>query len=498
MRKLLLFVLLVVSTSLFSQIPDSLEVTLPWDIIYVEDCHSDVGAVPTTTNDAVYISGPEITLVVEDKNGICNKKLLTYTILDWYGNATYSFTQILKVDEMYTLHSVSDISITYDELPFALTAIDLVVDADPTHTYSFDPYDESATTVNYDLSDIFGHNYKVFVYDHTNQSVSDVNVIISDCEEDVVIDVPASFTVEFTGESYIALSEELFDINIVYPCADYEIEISNGFTNRIYSSSIGETIEIKVFVYIDGSTPFITYTEYITVTVIGEGPLLIPMYIEEKTFTAGEEITLDIWSDQLDNLIAWQFRLNFENAIITGITEGIPFDIIPNNIFNENKTVNSLWTPGDAQAIDIVSNETWFTLTILPSIDGSTFDIFTTKNDPWSSIFIDDEGSFIDVEVDFSFQIEERNFLVSNVDVEENNLRIHNNPVIDRLVLSGFNHNNDDSQFSIFNIDGKQMMSKSVDINASKVELDVASLQSGIYILVIEGVKSRPIKFIKI
>ncbi|MGK0317680.1 MAG: hypothetical protein ACI86M_003925, partial [Saprospiraceae bacterium] len=40
MRKLLLFVLLVVSNSLFSQIPDSLEVTLPWDIIYVNDCHS--------------------------------------------------------------------------------------------------------------------------------------------------------------------------------------------------------------------------------------------------------------------------------------------------------------------------------------------------------------------------------------------------------------------------------------------------------------------------
>jgi hypothetical protein len=498
MRKLLLFVLLVVSTNLFSQIPDSLEVTLPWDIIYVADCHSDVGAVPTTTNEGVYISAPEITLVVEDENGDCYKKLITYTILDWHGNATYTFTQIMKVDEMYTLNTVSDMSISYDELPFQLTASDLVVDADPTHIYSFDPYDASATTISYDLSDIFGHSYTVYVYDHTDQSVSDVNVVISDCEEDVIIDVPASFTVEFTGESHIMLTEELFDMNIVYPCAEYELEISHGFSNRIYSSSIGETIEIKVFVYIDGSLPFITYTEYITVTVIGEGPVPIPMYIEEKTFMAGEEITLDVWSDQLDDLIAWQFRLNFQNATIIGITEGTPFENIPNNIFNEDKTVNSLWTPADAQAIDVVSNETWFTLTILPSIDGSTFDIFTTENDPWSSIFIDEEGSIIDVEVDFSFQIEERNFLVSNVDLKENNLRIHNNPVIDRLVLSGFEHENKDSQFSIFNLEGKQMFSKSVDTNASNVELDVSTLQSGIYILVIEGVKSKPIKFIKI
>jgi hypothetical protein len=498
MRKLLLFVLLVVSNSLFSQIPDSLEVTLPWDIIYVNDCHSDVGAAPTTTNDGVYISEPEIILIVEDDNGNCDKKLLEYTILDWVGNATYSFIQILKVDEIFTLHGVSGVTITYDELPFAITASDLIVDADPTHTYSFDPNDETATIINYGQSYLSSGIYNVFVYDHNDKAVTEVNIIITDCEEDVVFDIPSVKTIEFNGEYFIPFSEDLLDINIVYPCSDYSLTIKRGSLNGVFAHNIGETIEVKVVAKTEGATPSIIFTEYIMVVISGEGPIPIPMYIEEKTFTAGEEFTLDIWSDQVDNLIAWQFRLNFENAKIIELTSGSPFGGIPHNIFNDDKIINTLWTPDDVHAIDIASNETWFTLTILPSIDGSTLDIFTTENDPWSSIFIEEAGSVIDVEVDFSFQIEERNFLVSNVDVEENSLRIHNNPVTDRLVVSGFNHYSDGSQFSIFSLDGKQVMSTSLDRSASKVELDVTNLQTGVYILNMEGVKSKPIKFIKI
>lgn len=498
MRKLLLFALLLVSTSSFSQIPDSLEVTLPWDLIYVADCNSDVGAIPTTTNDAVYISAPEITLVEEDDNGGCYKKVLEYTIIDWFGNNTYTFTQILKVDEMFTLYGVSDVSINYDDLPFSITATDLVVDTDPTHIYSFDPHDALATIINYDQSDISGGNYHVFVYDQTNQSVTEVNVVLTDCEEDVFIDVPASFTVEFNGESYISLSAELFDINIIYPCADYELNLKHGTANRIYSSSIGETIEIEVKVVISDSSPLIIFTEYIKVAVTGEGPVPIPMYIEEKTFIAGEEITLDIWSDQLDGLIAWQFRLNVENARVIDITEGSLFDNIPHNIFNDDKTINSLWTPGDGQAINVASNETWFSLTIMPSFSGNTFDIFTTENDPWSSIFIEDSISIIDIDADFSFQIAERNFLVPNEELEISHLLIHNNPVSDRLIISGFTKDMNVSKISIFSIDGSLLMSRIPVKNSTKLEVDVEKFQSGIYILSLNGSNPETIRFVKI
>ncbi len=224
----------------------------------------------------------------------------------------------------------------------------------------------------------------------------------------------------------------------------------------------------------------------------------IPMYIEEKTFTAGEEITLDIWSDQLDGLLSFQLRLDFEDAQILDIAEGSQFDDIPHNIFNDNKTINSLWIPADVQAINVTSNETWFTLTIIPSIDGSTLDIFTTGNDPWSEIVVEDSLGLNDVSADFSFEIQERSFLVSNKDVEYNNLLIHNNPVSDRLVVSGFTQDLDISKVSVYSLDGSQVISRLFDASNSKLDLDVAQLQSGIYFLTLDGQKQQAIRFIKL
>ena len=501
MKKLLLFAAFLVSTSVFGQIPDSLEVTLPWELIYVADCLSAVGEIPTTSNEAVHIfTEPEVT-IVEDTDGNCFTKILKYTIFDWKGNTTYTFNQVVKINEMYTLEGVSDVTITYDELPYSITASDLVVNADPTHTYSFDPNDESATIINYDLADITGGNYNVYIYDHDDRSLAEVNIVLTDCDEDVIIDVPAAATIEFNGEYYIPFTAELFDINIVYPCGEYELSIKRGGAGGAYGlhdTWIGTTVDVEVKVTIINTIPVDTFTKHILVTVIGEGPTPIPMYIEEKTFTAGEEITLDVWSDQLDGLLSFQLRLNFENAQILDLTEGNQFDDIPYNILNDDKTVNALWIPWDVQAIDVASNETWFTLTVLPSIDGSTLDIFTTENDPWSEIVVEDSIGLNDVTADFNFQIEERNFLVSNEEVKHDNLIIHSNPVSDRLVLSGFTMDMDISQVSIFTIDGQQVMSMPFDSNRTKVDLDIARLGSGIYVLKLNGASPQAIRFVKI
>jgi hypothetical protein len=483
MRKLLLFVTFLVSTSVFSQIPASLEVTLPWEIIYTADCQSAAGERPTTINETVFITTAPEVITIQDSEGNCIEKILTYKILDWVGNATYTFIQFVKVNEMYTLEGVSDVTITYDELPYPITVSDLVVNADPNHTYSFD---------------ISEDNHSVFIYDHDDRTVAEVNIIITDCEEEVVIDVPGAAVIEFSGAYYIPFTAELFDINIVYPCGDYELSIKRGGANGLYDNSIGSTVDVVVKVKITSATPIITYTKHIMVTVIGEGPTPIPMYIEEKTFAAGEEITLDVWSDQLDGLLSIQLRLNFENAQILALTEGSPFDDIPHNIFNDAKTINSLWIPWDVQPIDVTSNETWFTLTVLPSIDGSTLDIFTTVNDPWSEIVIEDSISIIGVSADFNFEIAERNFLVSNEELEHDNLLIHNNPVSDRLVVSGFTQDMDISQVSIFSFDGRQVMSKPFDRNSDKLDLDIARLGSGIYLLRLNGSTPQTIRFVKI
>lgn len=224
----------------------------------------------------------------------------------------------------------------------------------------------------------------------------------------------------------------------------------------------------------------------------------IPMYIEEKTFAAGEEITLDIWSDQLDGLLSFQLRLDFENAQILDITEGSQFDDIPHNIFNDGKTINSLWIPADVQPIDVTSNETWFTLTVLPSIDGSTFDIFTTGNDPWSEIVVEDSLDISGVSADFNFEVAERSFLVSNEEVEHNNLLIHNNPVSDRLVISGFSNEMDVSKMSIYSLNGSKVISNPIDVSNAKLDLDVSQLQAGIYFFTLEGAKSQTLRFIKL
>lgn len=224
----------------------------------------------------------------------------------------------------------------------------------------------------------------------------------------------------------------------------------------------------------------------------------IQMYIEEKTFTAGEELTLDIWTDQLDGLAAWQLRLNFENAEILDLQEGASFDDIPHNIFNDGKTINTIWLPADVQSIDMPSNETWFTITVLPSVDGSTFDIFTTENDPWSEIVLEDSTDISGVNADFSFQIEERSFLVANEEVETDNLRILNNPIRDRLVVTGLSRNMGISQVEVVSMNGSLVLKSLIDTQSTDVNIDVADIQAGIYFLKLNGSSQKTIKFIKI
>ena len=265
MRNFLLFAVLLVSTSIFSQVPDSIGVTLPWDSIYVQSYDSNVGAIPTTVNPAIDILEPAIGYIIE--NGDTTEMAIFYPIIDFQSGSEYSFVQIVKVDEAFTLFTASDIDITYDELPYQMNVGDMVENASPNHTYSFDLNDQSTTVIDYDESYLNQGNYSVFVYNHDDRSVGEVNVNVTDCEDYADLDIPAAATVEFDGESVINLTAELLGINVFYPCAaDYDLVLKHGtFENEVYPSSIGQTINVEVV--FSG----VVQPENILVSIIGEG-----------------------------------------------------------------------------------------------------------------------------------------------------------------------------------------------------------------------------------
>ena len=82
--------------------------------------------------------------------------------------------------------------------------------------------------------------------------------------------------------------------------------------------------------------------------------------------------------------------------------------------------------------------------------------------------------------------------------LEKNNILIHNNPVSDRLIISGFGQDMNESQVAIYSLDGSQVVSTLFDVRNNKVDLDVAQLQSGVYFLRLEVPNLQTIRFVKL
>jgi len=496
MRKLLLFTMLsVLSTSMFGQIPDSLEINLPWEQVFVESCESDFGPGPNSENDDVLIAGPKLLVLETNDTEECYRILRTWDILSWSSGTLYSFVQIVTVNSEKSFSVLEDQVILFSDLPLIFSPEDFIVDADPTHIYSFDYYDKEDNIFEVgSLSQ--DESITLSIYDHTAKSLNSVNVYVTDCDQPVSIDIPSTVNITFVGESYKVLTPELLGVEVDYPCSDFTIDLKYGHDNIVYATSIGGSLSVEVTVITETGA---TYTGDIELIVTGTPPPPIPMYIEDKAFVAGEEVTLDVWSRAIPNLIAWQFRLNFVNSDIIDISTGTPFNNIPNNIFNDAKTINTVWFADNGLPFDMPANETWFTLTIVPEIDGSTFDLFTTENDPWSSIIIEDETILISFDADFNFQIEERNFLVSNTNISKSDLLVHNNPVGDRLSISGIDQEINDGQVSIYNLDGRIVKNIKFENIDSRLDLNVAALSSGLYILQLNGNEvSQNLKFYKL
>lgn len=493
MRRVLLFALMLTSILSFSQIPDSLEVILPWDVVYVESCDQDFGTGPTSDLQSVYISSSE-DQYLENAYGDCIKVLRTWSILHWNDGNVYNFIQIVRVDDEQSFSVVENINLHYAELPITIVASELVQDPEPDHVYSFSYTDQNNTQITID-EDQPSENLELSIYDHTNQSVNTIDLNVVGCEAGVLIDVPEVATIEFNGESFFAISEDLLGITVEYPCAEFDVVFTKGSSNKIFSNSIGETVEVKM--YISAADGF-TYNKTINVIVEGTPPPPIPFYIEEVEFSAGEVVTMDVWTDGIESLIAWQLRLNFENASIIAIDEGEPFDVIPFNIFNEGKTINSLWTPVDALPIDVESNMTWFTLTIETEIDGSTFDVFTTSNDPWSVVGVEDGTTFEEHAADFVFNIAPRDVLNSNKELVNEDLKLTSNLVTNNIEIQGLSDFTSPISINIHSSNGQAIITDRIQNVPDIYQMDITQIVDGIYWISIESDgKVATFKFVK-
>ncbi|MDF1694523.1 MAG: T9SS type A sorting domain-containing protein [Saprospiraceae bacterium] len=495
--KCLLPILLVISFAQASaNIPDSLNIDLPWQLINISSCDATMGEGPRTENEGVAIA-LELDEVLEEENGACTLRKKQWIIIDWVNSTTYDYIQLGKAREDINFQCANELFIQYDQFPVVLTEDDLILDKDPTHTYSFSFKDENVKNILIDEGT--EDNIEVFTYDWTENTVCKTSIYVTKCEDDVVLVFPETTEIEFNQEPYILLTLELLGVQIDYPCGGYEYKISfgNSGSNYLPSRAVGSYVDVRVEVDFENGT---NYKKHINVHVTGEKPHPVNMYMEELTFEAGETIELQVWSENIDGLVAWQLQLEFFDAEILDIAPSEMFDDIPFNIINNKSTLKALWTPQNALSIDALSNVTWFTITLKPEISGSTLDIFKMEQNPWSLIGIEDENYIYEYEADFVFNIAPKNLLNVETPFYENTLYLYPNPASHVLNLKFMNNYLQEGSIQVLNTDGQVLATKQMNNDFSQnTSMDISNLQTGVYILKYDNkYHSFSKKFIKI
>lgn len=479
MKNIQFILLLVLSLQLSAQVPDSLNVTLPWETVRLDDCTKSMGEGPKTENDNVHI---QLTsdIIEEDTQGGCYSRVRTWNIIDWLGSEVYTFEQSRLPIFGDALICQEDMLLTYDQLPFTLNIDNVVLNQSSGNEYSF-----SYNDVN-DIERVIETeeeaNFEFYMYEHTYRQVCKLNVYLTQCEEDIVLNFPESVDIEFNKEPYIELTSEMLGIEIVYPCGNFttEIIVDNSNSNLLPASFIGRVVPAKVVVTFDDGNKYIKIVELI---VGGIKPDPIDMFIEDKSFTAGETIELEVWSEEVAGLVAWQLQLQFENTEVLGIEKSELFAEVPFNILDLGNTVKALWFPSDGLSVNVESDATWFTLVVKPDFNGSTLDIFQTAHDPWSLIAIDDVNYIFEYEAEFVFNIAPRDVLDVEDEFEFKSIDVFPNPSSENVNIVGLSNPNSPAKVEIFNLEGKLLLKEEYTIHNSIITLDISELPTGIFIL---------------
>jgi len=475
---LILFILWFGTLQLPAQIPDSLGVILPWEQVTISTCDAYMGEEPTTTNDAVNVYRDESEYFY-NASGECIKKIKKWQILDWYGQKSYDVFQVGNVSAVAQTNCESEVYLTYDDLPLQISPEDLLLDLDPDHTYSFSHEDPGAKSSV--LAETTDNVIEISVYNHTNSTVCRSTIYITPCEDEIVLDIPEKVEIEFNGEVYIALTLELLGVNIDYPCEPYTTKIRVvGDQNILFASSIGKSTQVYVDLLPDSGD---VITKSLEVSAVGVKPDPIALYIEDVSFNAGETVEVEVWSEEVLELLAWQFQFQFENAKVIELEKANAFDAIPYNALNNNKTLRALWTPGDGLPMNIAENGTWFTIKLLPSIDGRTADIMSTEIDPWNSILINGDGVILQYEAEFIFNLAPRDILNSSITPASSVLRFFPNPAFETIQIEGLSGIDSSVTIDILDMKGRLQISHTITPKKDFLTLDISSLSNGIYIL---------------
>jgi len=479
MKNFFVFLILLFSLQIHAQIPDSLGVELPWDVIRFSSCDDTMGEGPKSDVSGVWIA-LKSDISEKDASGNCLVRTKTWDIFDWKGSKQYAFSQQGIINFPEPLMCEENIFLSYDQLPYTLNKDNLLLNEDVGHEYSFSHNniadDERIIKQFSPLSQVF------YMYDHTASRVCKVNVYKTTCEDDIIFSVPETVEIEFDGEPYIELTLDMLGAEVDYPCDPFttKIRVGNQPNGVLYSQSVGRIVTVKVELEINTGVKYETYVE---VNVTGIKPDPIDMFIEDKTFVAGETIEIEVWAEDIFGLNAWQHQLEFKNAKILDLLASESFAELPINIFNDGNALKVLWFTSNGLPIDIESDMTWFTLVIEPEIDGSTIDIFTTQQDPWSSIFVQDDDYEYEVDAEFIFNIAPR--VISDVDQEitYSDIKVFPNPSLNMISVSGLPNSNSPVKFDIYSLEGKLMLSNTTSNNKSESTIDISDLPTGLYVL---------------
>ena len=479
MKSTQFILLLLFSFQLSAQIPDSLNIDLPWQSVSLDDCEDTLGEGPKTENEnvSIFLSSD---IIEKNGQGDCLNRTRTWLILDLLGFESYTYVQVGLPNSGNPLICQEDLILTYDQLPYTLNKENVVLNLDEDLEYSFSYSDVNDNERVIETGE--RSNYEIFMYEHTTHKVCKLNVYLTQCEEDVVLNFPESADIEFNTEPYIELTPEMLGVEVVNPCGSFttRIKVANLNTNLMPSSSVGKIVPVRVEVtFSDGDK----YIKIIQVIVEGVKPDAIPMFIEDKSFVAGETIELEVWSDEILGLVAWQLQLQFANTEILSVDKSELFTEIPFNIFDDGNTTRALWFPANGFPINVESDATWFTLVVKPDFDGSTFDIFQTEQDPWSAIAIDDEDYIFEYEAEFTFNIAPRDVLGIEDEFNFNIVDVFPNPSTENISITGMSDSNSPSRVEVFNLEGKLLIQEVFTIHSSIYALDISQLPTGMYIL---------------
>ncbi len=411
------------------------------------------------------------------------KKLRSYDIIDWVGLERYTTYHIARVSDDYDYSCESEKVYYFIDLPMVLTPEDIVLNIDSTHIYSFSfvDVDVDADEINFTVDS--DANTQVFVYDHTALTVCKVDVELKNCSEDLGFSIAEMIEVNIEdGEIFKNITMDDIDLEIDNECGAFVVKFDgNENFGRIYTYQIGTTVAMEVEVHFDDGT---NQSRTVSIDVLGEPLQPIKMYIEDKEFVTGETVVLRIWSERVENLVAWQFDFVFENVEIVGVGQGEVYSLTYHNVLSGTNILRSLWSSGVGKSIEVENEMTWFTIEILPNFDGSTSDIFSIQEEnSINNVFLEHPEIIISYEIDFDFDIVNRGVVSASEAFDKLNVTISPNPSTGFLFLEGLTYFKDDVQINIYDRQGLLVRNMSISSNIESYEVDISTFNSGLYFI---------------